>query len=143
MIFDKLKFGKGTLAAILVAVCLVLVYRNFIVPAGHGIAESLSPRAASGGPSEVLQQGGSAARTARSDSSRRDKAMDQEELAALDPTLRLDLLERTASINYQGTTRNIFQFYTPPPPKPVTNPIVAAPSQTPPQSPPPPPPPLR
>ena len=66
--------------------------------------------------------------------------MDQEELAALDPTLRMDLLERTASINYQGSARNIFQFFTPPPPKPVANPIVAAPSQPPPPPPPPPPP---
>ena len=52
--------------------------------------------------------------------------MDQEELAALDPTLRLDLLEKTVNVTYTGNSRSIFQFYTPPP-KPVQSPVISKP----------------
>jgi len=33
-----------------------------------------------------------------------------------DPTLRLDLLEAGRAVEYQGNSRNIFEFYNPPPP---------------------------
>ena len=74
--------------------------------------------------------------------------MSQEQLAALDPTLREDLLERSREIEYKGSSRNIFETYTPPPPPappappapppapPVADP--AAPRPGPPTTPPPP-----
>ena len=49
--------------------------------------------------------------------------------AALDPELRLDLLAKVRSVKYEGTERNVFQFYTPPPPpppKPVAPVVVKA-----------------
>ena len=58
--------------------------------------------------------------------------------AAVDPTLRVDLIDKQRAVNYEGSERNIFQFYTPPVqaaatiPKPVTTPYG-------PQQPPPPP----
>ena len=63
-----------------------------------------------------------------------------------DPTLRLDLLARVQGVKYEGSERNIFQFYTPAP-KPVT-PVVTGPAQpagpvVPPAPPPPPPIPLK
>jgi len=63
-----------------------------------------------------------------------------------DPTLRLDLLAKVQGVKYEGSERNIFQFYTPPP-KPVA-PAVTGPAQpagpvTPPPPPPPPPIPLK
>lgn len=65
---------------------------------------------------------------------------------AADPTLRLDLLAKVQSVKYEGSERNIFQFYTPPP-KPVA-PVVTGPAQpagpvVPPAPPPPPPIPLK
>jgi hypothetical protein len=36
----------------------------------------------------------------------------------VDPTLRLDLLAKLQEVKYEGTERNIFQFYTAPPPPP-------------------------
>ena len=40
----------------------------------------------------------------------------------VDPTLRLDLLEASRSVEYQGSSRNIFEFYNPPAPPPVVDP---------------------
>ena len=34
----------------------------------------------------------------------------------MDPTLRLDLLEQSRQVKYEGASRNIFELYTPPPP---------------------------
>jgi hypothetical protein len=118
----SMKALKGIGLAALVAVCGFLVYRNLIAPAG----ETFSARepATAAGDSENSGVREAAPRAAEGPSGRREKAMDQRELAALDPTLRLDLLERTAKIKYEGGTRNIFQYYTPPPPKPVANGIV-------------------
>jgi hypothetical protein len=45
----------------------------------------------------------------------------------VDPSLRLDLLAKLQATQYEGSDRNIFQFYTPPPPpppKPIVSPIV-------------------
>ena len=41
--------------------------------------------------------------------------MSPQELAAMDPTLRLDLLEQSRQVKYEGASRNIFELYTPPP----------------------------
>jgi hypothetical protein len=62
----------------------------------------------------------------------------------LDPKLRLDVLNRVQAITYQGSERNIFQYYTPPPkietPKsdPLKPPGAADKSGPPPPAPPPP-----
>ena len=58
----------------------------------------------------------------------RDRTLSQQQLAVLDPTLRVDLLERSKQVNYAGESRNIFQFYTPPPPEPVAAPVADTPS---------------
>lgn len=64
----------------------------------------------------------------------------------VDPTLRLDLLAKLQEVKYEGTERNIFQFYTPPPPPPPApeKPIftVNLPAPPAPPTPPPPPPPI-
>ena len=40
----------------------------------------------------------------------------------VDPTLRLDLLEASRAVEYQGSSRNIFEFYSPPAPPPPADP---------------------
>ena len=39
--------------------------------------------------------------------------------ALLDPVVRVDLLVKLQAVKYEGTERNIFQFYTAPPPAPI------------------------
>jgi len=47
------------------------------------------------------------------------------DLQSIDPVLRVDLLAKAQGVDYIGSDRNIFQFYTPPPPpKPIPQPIV-------------------
>ena len=43
---------------------------------------------------------------------------------SIDPVLRLDLLAKLQNVKYEGSDRNIFQFYTPPPP-PLPTPVVS------------------
>lgn len=128
--------------AVLAVICAILVWKNLIQPGRENAGSSIPSASAAAPPAEVPRQNPTTI-TAGKDSSRRearDKAVDERELAALDPTLRLDLLEKTAKITYQGDSRNIFQFYNPPP-KPLTNSIVAPPQPQPPQPPMAPPPP--
>lgn len=40
----------------------------------------------------------------------------------VDPTLRLDLLEKLQTVTFQGSGRNIFEFGAPPPPPPAARP---------------------
>ena len=120
-----MKASKAIGLAALVAVCGVLVYRNLIAPAGEQFSARIPTAVVPGDPGNT-SAGEGAARFVENLSGRHEKTMDQHELASLDPTLRLDLLEKSAKIKYEGSTRNIFQFYTPPPPKPVSNPIVSA-----------------
>ena len=120
----SIKALKGLGLAALVVVCGFLVYRNLIAPAGARFSARVPATAIAAGDPENSGARDATPRAAENASGRSEKAMDQHELAALDPTLRLDLLERTAKIKYEGSTRNIFQFFTPPPPKPVANPIV-------------------
>jgi hypothetical protein len=45
----------------------------------------------------------------------------------IDPVLRLDLLAKAQTVKYDGSDRNIFQFYTAPPPplpKPAVGPVI-------------------
>lgn len=64
---------------------------------------------------------------------------------SIDPVLRLDLLAKAQTVKYEGSDRNIFQFYTPPPPPlpvPVQTPVVGSNNVAKgPEGPPPPPPP--
>ena len=133
--------------AIVVPLCAWLVYRNLLAPADPRLAvpqpPAASPRTASLGDSSTA---GSAPAPARAQSAGSGGPLSQEELASLDPTLREDLLERSRQIAYSGSTRNIFQYYTPPPPPappapppPPPQPSEAAGSQS---APPPPPPPV-
>lgn len=124
MAAGKQQQGKRIALIVLAVIGAVLVWRNLIQPARQGAGESL-PSAAGNttGPSRPQN---ASLRSSPGDPARRDKVMDQQELAALDPTIRMDLLEKVAKVKYEGVSRNIFQFYTPPPPKPVVNPIVAA-----------------
>ena len=65
--------------------------------------------------------------------------------SALDPALKEDLLTRLRAVKYEGTERNIFQFFTPaaPIPKPVAPVIKPEGPQPPPPPPPAPPIPLK
>lgn len=82
------------------------------------------------------------------------KLPDDFDLSKVDPTLRVDLLERVRQVSEVGGSRSLFEFYTPPPPpppkvepiKPVAPPVVSESKPATPvkQAPPPPPPiPLR
>ncbi|MBI4442322.1 MAG: hypothetical protein HY649_02980 [Acidobacteria bacterium] len=107
---------------ILAPLCAWLVYRNIVAPAPlNGIA-SVPPA----GTAQGAEQAPAASRPAASRNVRqqRDRTMSLQELAALDPTLRLDLLEQIRQVDYIGPVRNIFEPYTPPPPP---QPVAAAP----------------
>lgn len=122
---------------VLAILCVWLVNRNLLSPREPEVLASLprlepsaeqtlAPEDRGAGTSRSLptlpeRQRGQRGRT------------DREEWAALDPTLRLDLLERSRRVQYESSARNIFQVYTPPPPKPLANPVVApVPRQQPP-----------
>ena len=133
--------GRWIALAVLVPLCAWLVYRNLLSPGAPEVAGA-SPRleAAQRGALPDANRGGETSRAARAPSEE-GKALTRQQLAALDPTLRLDLLERSRQVQYEGGSRNIFQVYTPPPPKPVSDPVVGPPIAPPPPSAPPLPPP--
>jgi hypothetical protein len=85
---------KLILIAVLVVLCAWLVRRNLLSPETPIVSGALTGGVSRGEDSE--------------------KAL----IADLDPTLRLDLLEAARSVEYKGSSRNIFQAYTPPPPPP-------------------------
>ena len=131
---------------ILVPLCVWLVYRNLIAPEEQRVAASL-PQVESSGNTTASGRNPVDDRArptpASGEETRRQpgQSLSQQDLAALDPTLREDLLERSREVEYQGSSRNIFQVYTPPPAPP---PAAPAPSPTaaasaPPLPPPPPP----
>ena len=130
---------------ILVPLCLWLVYRNLLLPEEQRVAASL-PRVESAGSAAAAGRNPvpPGARPAPAGETRRQpgQSLSQQELAALDPTLSEDLLERSREVEYQGSSRNIFQIYTPPPPPPPPTPPPANPATAgPPTQPPPPTPP--
>ena len=132
---------------ILVPLCLWLVYRNLLSPEEQRVAASL-PRVESAGSAAAAGRNpvppGARPVPAPAGEARRQpgQSLSQQELAALDPTLSEDLLERSREVKYQSSSRNIFQIYTPPPPAPPTpppsNPATAGPTTPPPPPPPPP-----
>jgi hypothetical protein len=137
-------FARWIAIAMVVPLCAWLVYRNLLAPADPRLSvpepPAASPRAAALGDSSTE---GAAPAPARVQGAGNGEPLSQEELASLDPTLREDLLERSRQIAYSGSSRNIFQYYTPPPPPappvppPPSQPVEAAPPR--PAAPPPPP----
>ena len=111
------KYGRWIAIGVLVPLCSWLVYRNLIAPQDPRLAAT--PPGADSARAAALQSP-SSERTPPAPASRPgggpDQPLSQEELAALDPTLREDLLERSRQVAYAGSSRNIFQYYTPPPP---------------------------
>jgi hypothetical protein len=131
---NKTNEGIKRIALIgLVVICAWLVYRNLIVPALPGGA---TPASEPGVRQDDLLRSPSPRTVA--DAGRRNRAMNQQELAGLDPSLRLDLLEKLREVKYEGSARNIFQFYTPPPPKPVASALLPTANKPQPTPPPPP-----
>ncbi|MBI4463245.1 MAG: hypothetical protein HY647_00945 [Acidobacteria bacterium] len=113
--------GKFVALLILVPLCVWLVYRNIVSPAPLNVSASVPPGGAS--PAESAEQRGTiprespaVLRTPRNPRSDRSQTLNPQELAAMDPTLRLDLLEQSRQVKYEGASRNIFELYTPPPP---------------------------
>lgn len=133
--------GRWIALAVLVPLCAWLVYRNLLSPGDQRVAGA-SPRLepSQRGALPGANRGGETSRAAPAPSEE-GRVLNRQQLAALDPTLRLDLLEKSRQVKYEGGSRNIFQVYTPPPPKPVSDPVVAPPIAPPPSAPPPPPPP--
>jgi hypothetical protein len=144
-------YGRWIAIAILLPVCAWLVYRNLLAPADPRLATPAPPSAESPRNAALGRQNDSSEGVAQAPARVRragnGELLSQEELASLDPTLREDLLERSRQIAYAGSTRNIFQYYTPPPPPappappapPPSQPVEAAPARP---APPPPPPPV-
>ena len=115
---------RGKLIALLAlaAICAFFVYRNFFLSEEPRVPASLSAE------SNALSDADSVPDSRRTSSPSRDGTLSQQQLAALDPTLRVDLLERSKHVKYAGESRNIFQFYTPPPPSaPATAPLIESP----------------
>jgi len=136
-------YARWIAVAVLVPLCAWLVYRNLLGPGDARLAGG-QPRDDSS-RSAALGLANPPSRTSASSNRGGPGApLSQEELAALDPTLREDLLERSRRIAYTGSSRNIFQYYTPPPPPappapPPAPPPAEAAAVRPAQPPPPPP----
>ena len=111
-------YGRWIALAIVVPLCGWFVYRNLLAPTDPRLATPTPPPAASARSAALSNSSteGAAPPPARARSAGPGQPLSQEELASLDPTLREDLLERSRQIAYSGSTRNIFQYYTPPPP---------------------------
>ncbi len=134
---NKKERGKLWLGVSLMGVAGVSLFLAFR-PSGAPVSASRP----TSGRQAVLQELGKQPETKAPGKSARSVAANP---AALDPELRLDLLAKVQDLKYEGTERNIFQFYTPPPApvKPVA-PVVVQPQPTgPPPTPPPPPIPLK
>ena len=113
-------YGRWIAMGILVPLCVWLVYRNLLAPGEPQVAASV-PRedsARSSAASPAADRPGPTPSSSPGRRGRADQPLSQEELAALDPTIREDLLERSRQVEYAGSSRNIFQIYTPPPPPP-------------------------
>jgi len=141
---DRSKWIAG---AVLAVIAGILLYRTFW-PAGAP-SPAQPPRARAGSPFSAMDSPAAAPRARLSPVNRR-RAAATAAAPQLDPRLRLDLLAKVQGVSYQGSERNIFQYYTPPPPvdKPVANPVTgpggaAAKPPGPPPAPPPPPIPLK
>ncbi len=132
----KLYFALAFLAVGVASV--FLAFRPGPAPVAAAAKASATSRQ---GAFQVMNESGGSAAPSSPTGRRRSAAS-----IATDPTLRLDLLAKVQGIKYEGSERNIFQFYTPPP-KPVasavTGPVQPTGPVTPPGPPPPPPIPLK
>ena len=118
-------YGRWIAIAILVPLSAWLVYRNLLAPADPRLAVP-QPPAASPSTAANSSTEGSAPAPVLLQRAGNGEFLSQEALASLDPTLREDLLERSRQIAYSGSTRNIFQYYTPPPPPCSSGPAAAS-----------------
>ena len=122
---------KLAVVAILLVLCVWLVRRNLFAPVAPSANRGSRVEAAMGGRNTPQRRG----------------QRGSEELTDVDPTIREDLLEAVRKVEYKGSSRNIFQVYTPPPPPPPPPPPAREPVEpvnvTPPGPPPPPPIPLK
>ena len=114
---------KLLILLLLLAPCAWLVRRNLFPP------DSQDARSAQSQALAAAQSGAGGKPAGRA----RPQILD------VDPTLRLDLLEASRAVQYQGSARNIFEVYTPPPapappPPPPTN-VTAVQAPTPPRPP--------
>ena len=125
---NKLIAGGGLLT--LAVVMLFFAFRP--EPARTAQAKSVAPTQRQKA-FEVLgdSQGGAASRT-------RHMRNATSSPVALDPALKEDLLARLRAVKYEGTERNIFQFFAPP--IPIPKPVAPVVKPEGPQPPPPPPP---
>lgn len=115
--------GKRIALIVLGAVCAWLVYQNILSPTRQDVSTSRTT-ATTGSTSTSA--------SARNGRTGENREVNQQELEAMDPTLHLDLLERSRQVKYEDGSRNIFAAYTaPPPPKPIANPIISTPAPVP------------
>ena len=124
--------GKLIVLLVLAAVCAPLLYRNVLSPEEPRVPAALpadntvlSDTESGPGSRQALSSPRSASRNVRA---LEDGTMSQQQLAALDPTLRMEQLERSRHVSYSGESRNIFQFYTPPSPEPAPASVVPTPA---------------
>ncbi len=130
---ERNKWVAATGLMVLAAVLLYFAFRP--EPPRTAAAKSAPPP----GRMKTLDALGDASSTTTSGARRARRASSSP--AALDPALKENLLARLHDIKYEGTERNIFQFYTPPAPipKPVA-PVLKPEGPVPPPPPPPAPP---
>jgi hypothetical protein len=115
-------YRKIAILVLLLVPCIWLVRRNLFPPsassaasvttAGSALADRESPPGAAAGR--------------RAGASKKDpQALD------FDPTIREDLLEASRAVEYQGSSRNIFEFHSPPPLPPLElPPLLPSPEET-------------
>jgi hypothetical protein len=130
--------GKTIAAGVLGGLALILVLYNFMPSfGGTPAAPAVSPSA--NAPVEQASNPGPATTRKRPKDNRKERAR-LTIFNPLDPTIRTDLLASAENSHYEGSGRNIFDFYTPPPPAPPKpRPAPVDPNPMPPPPPPPPP----
>jgi hypothetical protein len=128
--------GKTIMAGVLGALALILVLYNFMPSFGGTPTAAVSP--STNAPVQQVGTPGTTTSHRRPGNNRKEKPK-LTIFNPLDPTIRTDLLANAENSHYEGSGRNIFDFYTPPaPPAPRPRP---APVDLHPAPPPPPPPP--
>lgn len=107
------EYRKLVILIVLLVPCIWLVRRNLLSPASPSAATSSAAGARSAQEQALAAASGTAQQKSKSG---RKQVLD------VDPTLRLDLLEASRAVEYHGSARNIFEYYTPPePPAPTDN----------------------
>ena len=108
-------YRKIAILVLLLVPCIWLVRRNLFPPSSSSAASVSGP---AGNSRSDREQALSAVIGRRAGASKSG----QQQVLEFDPTLRLDLLEASRAVEYQGNSRNIFEFYDPPPPPPPVDP---------------------